>query len=85
MGEAKYAKTKKPKFKKNLFLFPAECKKKTTCMIVMSMKASTKIVKFIAPGSGFQALGLAHYGQIINMYLILVNLDLHMHCIFEQN
>lgn len=28
MGEAKYAKTKKPKFKKNLFLFPAECKKK---------------------------------------------------------
>lgn len=54
-------------------------------MIVMSMKASTKIVKFIAPGSGFQALGLAHYGHIINMYLILVNLNLHMHCIFEQN
>lgn len=54
-------------------------------MIVMSMKASTKIVKFIAPESGFQALGLANYGHIINMYLILVNLDLHMHCIFEQN
>lgn len=37
---------------------------KSECMVMVSMKPYTKIVKFIAPGSGVQALGLTQYGHI---------------------
>jgi hypothetical protein len=48
---------------KNLLLYSYICGRKTKCMVMMSMKPSTKIVKFVAPGSGVQALGQGQYGH----------------------
>lgn len=47
---------------------------KTTCMVVMSMKASNKIFTFITSCSVVQALGLLQYGHIMNMFQIIGNL-----------
>lgn len=56
---------KMPNFKKNLLLFSHTCeKKKPNCMVMMPMKPSSKIVKFMVPGSKSQALGLGQYGHI---------------------
>ena len=61
-GREKY--TTKPK---NL-LSSQTCEEKTGCKVMISMKPSTKIVKFMAPGSGVQVLGWGQYGHIIKMY-----------------
>ena len=54
---------KNHKIFKNLLLYSYICGRKTKCMVMMSMKPSTKIVKFVAPGSGVQALGQGQYGH----------------------
>ena len=43
----------------------------------MSMKLSTKDVKFMAPGPGTQALGWGQYGHVVKMHKILENLLLY--------
>lgn len=43
-------------------------------MVMMFMKPSTTNVKFIASGSGVQALELGQYGNLVKMYWILKNL-----------
>ena len=63
---AKYAK-KDPIFK-NLLFYSHICDEKTGCIVMMSMKPSTKIVTFMAPGSGVLALGWGQYGHIVKMY-----------------
>ena len=45
----------------------------------MSMKLSTKDVKFMASGPGTQALGWGQYGHIVKMHKILENLLLYSH------
>lgn len=40
-------------------------------MFMMSMKLSPKIVTFMAPGSGFQALGWNLYGYLFKCILII--------------
>ena len=52
----------------NLLLYSHIYLLKTKCMIMMSMRPSTKIVKFMTPGSGVQALGWGQYGHIVKMY-----------------
>lgn len=41
---------------------------KIKCMVMMAMKPYNKIVKFMTPGSGVQAVGLGQYGPIVKMY-----------------
>lgn len=38
----------------------------------------TKIVKFMVPGSGVQAVGRGLYGHVVKMYLILENFHIHL-------
>ena len=52
----------------NLLLYSHIYLLKTKCMIIMSMKPSTKIVKFMTPGSGVQALGWGQYGHIVKCF-----------------
>ena len=52
----------------NLLLYYHMYLLKTKCMIMMSMKPSTTIVKFMTPGLWVQALGWGHYGHIVKMY-----------------
>lgn len=56
---------KRPNFQKLFSLLPHV--KKTKCMIIMSLEPSTKIVKFMAPGSGVQTQGRSQYGHIVKM------------------
>ena len=48
-------------------------------MLKMSMKPSTKIVKFMAPGSGVLARGWGQYDHIVKLYQILENRLLFSH------
>lgn len=66
-GGTNYA-TKKPKFFKIFFSTPTHIRKKNYCMVIMSIKAYTKIVKFMAPWSKVQALWKGQYGYIVKMY-----------------
>lgn len=53
-GGIKYA--KKAIFSKIIFCFFTHVKKKISCIVMMSMKSSTTIVKLMGPGSEVQAL-----------------------------
>lgn len=39
-------------------LYPHICEEKIECLVMMSMKPSPKIVKFMTPESGVQGLGI---------------------------
>ena len=56
------------KILKNLLLYSHTCEQKTEYMVMMSMRASTKIVKFMTPLLGVQALGWGQYGHIVKMF-----------------
>lgn len=49
---------------KNLF-FSHTFGEKIKCIIMISMKLITKIVKFMAPQSGVQTLGWSQYGYMV--------------------
>lgn len=59
-------KQKKVQSLKNLF-YSHTCGEKTKCMVRISMKPSTKIVKFMAPGSGVPALGWSQCDHILEV------------------
>ena len=56
---------KTTKLSKILF-FTSKTKRKTKCMVMMSMKPFTKIVKFMDPG--VQTLGQGKYSHTVKMY-----------------
>lgn len=61
MGWVKYVKEKKDKFSKLIFSIPTYLKKKTKYIVMIVMNPSSKIVKFMAPGSGVQILRLRYH------------------------
>lgn len=54
-------------------------------MAIMPMKPSTKIEKFMAPGSGVQALGWSQYGHNSKNVLTLKKSSSLVPNIFEKN
>lgn len=54
---------------------------KSQSVVMMSMRPSTKIVKFMVmtPRSGVQVPGKIQHGHIVKMYLILENLVFYSH------
>lgn len=54
----------------NLPLYSHTYVEKSRCMIITSMRAYIKIVKFMTPGSGFKALGWGKYDHRVKMYEI---------------
>lgn len=54
----------------------------------MFSKPSIKIVKFMVPGTGVQALRRGHFGQMVKLYfvcIITVMEDKIMHCYYVHN
>ena len=53
---------------KNLLLYSWTSSSQTVGMIVISIKSSTKIVKFMAPGSGVLVLGQGYIDYVVKVH-----------------
>lgn len=61
MGWVKYVKEKKGQIFKTDILYSNIFEKKTKYIVMIVMNSSSKIVKFMAPGSGVQILRLRYH------------------------
>lgn len=59
--------------------------RKITCLVIILIKLSTLLVKFMAHWSGVQALGRCHYGYIVKMNKLLENLLFYSHINLKLN
>jgi hypothetical protein len=58
---------------KNLLLYSRTSSRQTIGMNVMSIESSTKIVKFVAPGSGVLVLGRGSIDYTVKMHYFFEN------------
>lgn len=68
LGLVNYEKLKKPSFPQKCFYSKACRKKKPKCVNVVSITPFKKITEFMAPWSGFQALGRNQNANIMKKY-----------------